>query len=499
MSGRIVLRGPFGFIGAAFRRALVRAGAVFEVLTRDDPDAAAPGPVDLFLDAAGNSRKYLAESDPEFDRRSNVEAVAANLRRFRPRRYVLLSSSAVYADPSAAAAAREVEVPEGRVSVYGAHKREAEQQVRAACPCPLLLRPAGFFGPGLTKGPVYDLLEARAPHVSPASRMQLLDVDAFAEAALRLAETGGTMNAVPRESVRLDEALPAEAAAQRARFEMAGLPVLEFALEGARFGAALAPGSGGPEALARFAARYRRLEAHAAVTVLVLAGGRGTRLPGPVPKLVRTVAGASLLHHVTAPFATASYARFVVLLGHEAPQIEAALAGDPVLAGAERLVEDTPLGTGGAVRRALERIDGETFLLVNGDTLLAGVDLEALVKRHLRTEATVTLLAAPVPDAAPFGRLTIAPDGRLEAFAEKAAPGPGVVYAGCAVLDRARFLAGTAGAAGASFERGLLVQLARAGAVHAMRQRELSFVDAGTPAGLAAAARLLEGTRPCSS
>ena len=111
MSGRVVLKGAFGFIGAAFGRALARQGIPFDSITSSSWSTFDADDIDLLIDCAGNSRKYLAEEDPQFDREKNVGEVAENLRRFCPRRYVLLSSSAVYADPGTVATTAEVAEP----------------------------------------------------------------------------------------------------------------------------------------------------------------------------------------------------------------------------------------------------------------------------------------------------------------------------------------------------------------------------------------------------
>ena len=487
VSGRIVLRGPHGFVGSAFYRAFTRACTPFQVLTRENRDSLEPGGIDLLIDAGGSSRKYLAERDPARDRAASVDAVADALSHFRPRRYLLLSSSAVYADPSSPETTREVDEPTGPVSVYGAHKREAEERVRAACANALVLRPAGFFGPGLAKGPVYDLLEARSPHVDPASRMQLLPVDAFVSAALQLAAAGGTFNAVPAGSVVLAEAFPQAVARQRARDPARDRPRLSFGMEGRRFGEALDPRAGDRRALEAFVTRYRAREARSAVAVLVLAGGQGTRLPGDEPKPIRPVAGVPLVQRVARPFLDAGYRQFVLALGHEAARVNAALEDDPVLGRAPCVVEAEPLGTGGALRHALDRIAAETVLVVNGDTLFQGIEVEALVKRHVRMSATVTLLAAQVADASRFGLPVVADDGRLVAFEEKTHAGPGWVHAGVLVVDRARFMSAVGRARPASLERDLLPALARSHAVHVMRAPGVSFLDAGTPEGFRAA------------
>jgi len=56
------------------------------------------------------------------------------------------------------------------------------------------------------------------------------------------------------------------------------------------------------------------------------------------------------------------------------------------------VVEPRPLGTGGAIRNCADRIDSDTFLVMNGDTLLFGFDPTAAVTQHLINHAEATTI-----------------------------------------------------------------------------------------------------------
>ncbi len=481
MKGRIVLKGPFGFVGSAFRRYLEESGIPFEVLTHENREELSTKGVELFIDAAGNSRKFLAERDPVWDRSKNVTEVADSITSFRPRCYLLVSSSAVYADTSRVSATREVADPTGRVSTYGGHKREAERLVRESGARFLILRPAGFFGPGLAKGPLYDLLERRPPRVSPRSRMQLVDVNAFARTALRLAPDGGVINAVSARPTILMEAFPEASAYQQTHFRTDTLPVLDFGLFSDRFSRVAGPQVGGSERLEGFAQNYLQKECREAVEIMVLAGGRGSRLQLEIPKPVAPLAGRPLLRHVLDPIIDAGYSCCTLLLGSESEWVTNVITRDPVLRHARRIVEEKPLGTGGAVIHALLTSRAETVIVVNGDTIYDNFDPELLVKRHRRTGGIVTLLATRMPESGDYGGLVVGIDGRLATFAEKGGKGPCLVYAGCLVLDRRRFLEHFPSDAPCSLERDLLPALETSGQIHVYAHPDTTFVDAGTP------------------
>jgi NDP-sugar pyrophosphorylase family protein len=83
-------------------------------------------------------------------------------------------------------------------------------------------------------------------------------------------------------------------------------------------------------------------------------------------------------------------------------------------------VEDTPLGTGGAVRNALGLLDDRTVVL-NGD-VLTDVDLTAVIERHRQAGASASILLTPVPNPAAYGLVETDPAGRVRRFIEKPRP-----------------------------------------------------------------------------
>lgn len=105
-----------------------------------------------------------------------------------------------------------------------------------------------------------------------------------------------------------------------------------------------------------------------------LVGGLGTRLgelARDVPKPMMPVAGRPFLDHLLIKAAGHGFDRILLLAGHRAEVIEWHLAKTAL---AERLgleieisIEPKPLGTGGALAQARDRLDA-AFLLVNGDT-----------------------------------------------------------------------------------------------------------------------------------
>jgi mannose-1-phosphate guanylyltransferase/phosphomannomutase len=79
--------------------------------------------------------------------------------------------------------------------------------------------------------------------------------------------------------------------------------------------------------------------------------------------------------------------------------------------------EETPLGTAGSVRNAMEELD-ETFLVISGD-VLTDIDLSSLVSAHRASDAVATIGLVAVENPLEFGIVITGEDGRIERFLEK--------------------------------------------------------------------------------
>ncbi|MBO0808872.1 MAG: NDP-sugar synthase, partial [Actinobacteria bacterium] len=176
---------------------------------------------------------------------------------------------------------------------------------------------------------------------------------------------------------------------------------------------------------------------------ILLVGGQGTRLrPLTIgtPKPLLPTAGVPFLAHQLAKAAAAGVTRVVLATAYRAGMFAECLAdGSSFGLEIEYAQEETPLGTGGAIRNAATalRCSGDSpVLILNGD-ILSGHDITAQVETHLKADAAVTLHLVQVPDPARFGCVPTDPGGRVTAFLEKT-PDPVTdrVNAGCYVFRR---------------------------------------------------------------
>jgi D,D-heptose 1,7-bisphosphate phosphatase len=219
---------------------------------------------------------------------------------------------------------------------------------------------------------------------------------------------------------------------------------------------------------------------------VILAGGLASRLgdiAGSVPKSMLPVAGYPFIDHLAWNLRRHGIER-IVLAGGRLGDVLAEHVGDGSRWGlrAEVVIEPEPLGTGGATALAAQRLEGDEFLLLNGDTLF-DVNYLDLARVRRTTGASIAMALREVDDAARYGAVRL--DAiRVTAFAEKSAVGPGLVNGGVYVLARDALAGAPAGAF--SLEHDVMPALVSARRV-AGSVYPGAFIDIGIPEALAIA------------
>jgi glucose-1-phosphate cytidylyltransferase len=190
--------------------------------------------------------------------------------------------------------------------------------------------------------------------------------------------------------------------------------------------------------------------------VLILSGGRGTRLAEETelkPKPMVEVGGQPILWHVMKIYAAHGFNEFVVALGyrgemikdyfvnyrHRSRNLTVNLAKGEVLVhekdGEDWTVHllDTGLetNTGGRIRQAAKFIGPEAFMMTYGDGV-SDIDVRKLLEFHRAHAKLVTVTAVRPP--ARFGSIVFDGD-RVARFAEKPQVGEGWINGGFFVLE----------------------------------------------------------------
>jgi len=206
----------------------------------------------------------------------------------------------------------------------------------------------------------------------------------------------------------------------------------------------------------------------AADEAIVLAGGFGTRLRGvvhDVPKPLAPVAGRPFLAWLLGRLAASGMRRCILATGYLSDVIEHRIGTRWQGMEIAYSLEPEPLGTGGAIRLAANRLHGDAAHVLNGDTWLE-YDPGALEDAARATGAPMAIALARVEDVARYGSVDV-DQGRVAGFREKGEAGPGWINAGCYFLC-ADALAALPARHAFSFEQDVLQPRVQAGAVAAL-------------------------------
>lgn len=136
------------------------------------------------------------------------------------------------------------------------------------------------------------------------------------------------------------------------------------------------------------------------VVPVILAAGRGTRMRSALPKVLQPLAEKALIAHVLDCVAQLGSADPVVVVGHEAEQVQSAL---PL--GCRPVLQTPQQGTGHALLCALPGIEGDpTILVLYGDVpLIRPETLRALL--DVRPDKGLAILTVTLKEPYGYGRI----------------------------------------------------------------------------------------------
>ena len=172
---------------------------------------------------------------------------------------------------------------------------------------------------------------------------------------------------------------------------------------------------------------------------IILAGGFGTRLKKrieAIPKPMAPVNGRPFLEYIMDHLLGFGVNHFILSTGHLSDTIENHFGS--LYRGAKVTCsrEEKPLGTGGAIKRALNICSSEEILVANGDTLFTA-NINALEELHRRSGADITIALLTLQDRSRYGSVVTNEGNRVIAFNEKRATGgSGVVNGGIYIINK---------------------------------------------------------------
>ncbi|HWF15012.1 MAG TPA: sugar phosphate nucleotidyltransferase [Acidimicrobiales bacterium] len=161
---------------------------------------------------------------------------------------------------------------------------------------------------------------------------------------------------------------------------------------------------------------------------VIMAGGEGTRLrpqTSNMPKPMLPLVGRPMMEHIVSLLRRHGINDIVVTVAF-LPNAIRSYFGDGSELGVRMVyaTEQTPLGTAGSVRNAMDELT-ERFLVISGD-VLTDIDLTEIVAFHDKNDALATIALSAVENPLEFGIVITREDGSIERFLEK--PGWGQVF-----------------------------------------------------------------------
>lgn len=152
-----------------------------------------------------------------------------------------------------------------------------------------------------------------------------------------------------------------------------------------------------------------------ALSVVILAAGKGTRMQSNMPKVLHKIAGKSMLQHVIDAARQLEPEQIIVVAGHEIEQVKSSVKQQDIII-AEQLEQ---LGTGHAVDQALPLVNPHNQILVlYGDVpLIQKETLRQLV--DAQPQQGIGLLTVKLKDPSGYGRIVRNAEGRIEAIVEQ--------------------------------------------------------------------------------
>src|SRR6266542_4387167 len=149
---------------------------------------------------------------------------------------------------------------------------------------------------------------------------------------------------------------------------------------------------------------------------ILLAGGKGTRLRPltlHTPKPIVPILNRPFLYYQIDLLKQVPEIDEVILsLNYQPRRIEEIFGdGDGLGIKIRYVVEPAPLGTGGAIKYAGDKLT-ESVVVFNGD-VLTEIDLAAVIRRHRERRARATIVLTPVENPSAYGLVETGADGNV--------------------------------------------------------------------------------------
>jgi mannose-1-phosphate guanylyltransferase len=160
---------------------------------------------------------------------------------------------------------------------------------------------------------------------------------------------------------------------------------------------------------------------HRVADAIILCGGAGTRLrsvTGDAPKSLATIGDRPFLDILINQLRRHGFEHVILAVGYQRELIRSHFDHLTHEISLEYSIESTPLGTGGALRNAMDFVKSEAVLVLNGDSY-TDADLSGFAADHRQSQADLSVIVVPTDGRVDCGLVSVDPGGRVLGFKEK--------------------------------------------------------------------------------
>lgn len=170
--------------------------------------------------------------------------------------------------------------------------------------------------------------------------------------------------------------------------------------------------------------------------VVILAGGVGSRLGElsvNTPKPMQKILGTPFLEYLLNYLVSFNFKKIILSVGYRSESIIDYFGDTYKDTKIIYSTEDEPIGTGGAIKKAISLISSNEFFVLNGDSYLEH-DLNGMFKLFRKYKKNI-LSAVKLKNCSRYGVLELR-NKKIVSFTEKKISTSGYINAGCYLLDK---------------------------------------------------------------
>ena len=170
---------------------------------------------------------------------------------------------------------------------------------------------------------------------------------------------------------------------------------------------------------------------------IILAGGFGTRLQGvinDVPKPMADINGKPFLSYLIEYLSNQGLNKILLSIGYKNQIIRNYFGPRYKNTEIEYVIENEPLGTGGAVKESLKHVQGDDAIVLNGDSYF-NVELKEMLNFYHAHNALLTIAVKPMRNFDRYGTVILKEDKIID-FQEKTFKKFGYINGGVYIMNK---------------------------------------------------------------